>query len=827
MQLRESIRRRPDLTIGLALAVLGALIYLPYLGAFPLWDPWEPHYSQVAWEMKNHRTWLDPYYRDINNWWSKPILMLWILRASFELLWDSNRAFATHELYARLPFAILAIAGGVAHFDWVRRLYGRAVGALSAVVLITGAQYLLIGRQVMVDMVMVFAYSNAMGYLAVGLLSEDTPDSRKRRASATFRDFVRHDWPYVAFWSLQAFAILAKGFVPPVLALLALASFALVTLPPDATPHQRVSYWVKRGAIALGLLTLVGVVLLVFLQRVAHTKEQRELTIGLVTAATALLIVLGCFGDWAPSRHARQLLARMHASWGVPLCLAIAAPWYVFMTLRHGWHYWYTFIFFHHLGRAAGEINLPAGTFDFYLRNLGFALYPWTGFFIAGLVPFIAHCHPHRSAPERRNLYVLCLIAAPLAFFMLSGTKFAHYVFPLIPASAVVVAASLVWLMRGNHGAASGKPASCGPADDHRGTLAVVSLLSTLVFVVLLGDVRHDVRHLLRLFVYYFNRATPFDYQPAAAFTLLGLPVIAVTVALAFSRFVARWHLAVLGASAALFACYLGWVTMPAMGATYSYRPAYDAYRACANDGEPIGQYNNWPQPERSVMFLFQNRAQHLNSDAAAIVFLSQKGRKFVIVDKPRLADLRRVARQLNLPLHVVFDDHPYVRLVSTEPTCRTTPTKPAHVLGELPAKVTPIDANFDGKVRLHGWRVSRETVHPGEAVALTLYFEALAPIEHDLKILVHADNAAFPGHRVIADHFPAQGALPTRGWQEGRIIEDEFTLHVPLDYPFESFFVWAGLYAGSDRLPLSNNPANDGANRVRGPLIFVNREPH
>src|SRR5689334_2847451 len=118
-----------DRTLGLLLLGVAAAIFLPRLGAYPLWDPWEPHYSQVAWEMAERHTWLDPWYRNQNNWWSKPILMLWCLRASFAVLWDPVQHFADNELAARLPFALIAMLGAVLQYDWVRRLYGRRVGA--------------------------------------------------------------------------------------------------------------------------------------------------------------------------------------------------------------------------------------------------------------------------------------------------------------------------------------------------------------------------------------------------------------------------------------------------------------------------------------------------------------------------------------------------------------------------------------------------------------------------------------------------------------------------------------------------------------------------
>lgn len=170
------------------LAAIGALIYLPFLGSYPLWDPWEPHYLQVAWEMREHHTWLDPVYRNEFNWWSKPILLLWLTRLGI-IPWDSVNHFGDHELWARLPFALVAIAGGLLQFDWVRRLYGRTAGFVAGLALITAPQYLMIGRQVMIDVTFVMAYGASMGYLAVGLFTPrpelapaDAPRSTRWRA---------------------------------------------------------------------------------------------------------------------------------------------------------------------------------------------------------------------------------------------------------------------------------------------------------------------------------------------------------------------------------------------------------------------------------------------------------------------------------------------------------------------------------------------------------------------------------------------------------------------------------------------------------------------
>jgi 4-amino-4-deoxy-L-arabinose transferase-like glycosyltransferase len=822
---RKVAERHLDLIISLSLGLLGALIFLPRLGAFPLWDPWEPHYSQVAWEMQNRHTWLEPFYRNTDNWWSKPILMLWLLRASFALFWDSNHAYGAHEFCARLPFALTAIAGAILQYGWVRRLFGRAVGALSAVVLLTSAQYLLIGRQVMVDMLMVVAYGNAMGYLAVGLLTNIAVGGGERSPLPHRFTRLKRTWPFLVFWVLQALAVLAKGFVPPLLAILVVGSFALLTFGSDTRGTSGASRpWSRLIAKRIGgaalLLCVTAFAVRFVLTQATWAKEQRELGLALVIAAAVASAFLVVLQDFGPSIHARTLLSRIGVGWGLPLFLAIAAPWYVYMTARHGWPYWQQFIFFHHLGRAAGTISLPNGTFDFYLRNLGFALYPWTGFLVGSLVIFLGRCRASRGQAEQRNLYLLCLVAAPTAFFMLSGTKFAHYIFPIVPACSVIVAAGLVWLVQRGNAALRG-----AGAREYRGTVALFGLISCLVFIVLFNDVRHDIRHLLRLFVYYYNRTTPFEYHPAQALLEHAVLVLGTTCVFVFVRRVRTRDLVALGLCGTAFACHLGWVTMPAMDGTYSYKPIYEAYRESAAEGAPIGQYANWPQPERSVLFLFRNQAVHLNSDSAASLFLSRPGRRFVIVDRNRLADLRRVAKQINVPLHVIFDDHPYARLLSTEADPNPKRARRPHVLGELPADVTTTDVNFDGKIRLLGWRASPANVRPGQTAKVTFYYEAIAPIERDYEIFAHGDSPTSAGHRLNADHLPARGSLPTSGWQEGRIIEDEFEVHVPVNYPFESFFVWTGFFIGDDRLQLANSPPNGRDGRARGPLLFVSRD--
>jgi 4-amino-4-deoxy-L-arabinose transferase-like glycosyltransferase len=832
---------RPDLWLGLAVAALGALVFLPRLGGYPLWDPWEPHYTQVAWEMRNHATWMDPWYRDADDWWSKPILMLWMLRASLAALWDPIARFHDVELAARLPFALTAMGGAVLHFDWSRRLFGRAVGLVGALALLTAPMYVLIGRQVMADMPFVVAYSAGLGYLAVGMFTERRIAPASTRPVDRAVAWVRREWPFIAFWVLEALAVLAKGFLPPVLVVLVAAAYWIVTFRArdyaGLSVGRRLGPWLlRRGALSAAVLGAAG--LAVWALPDAHADE-RGLYAALIVATAALAVFLWVWRDTAPSRHALSLLERMRAGWGLPLLLAVAAPWFVFMSLAHGFPYWREFIYYHHLGRAAGTIDKPGGTFDLFVRQLGFGMFPWSAFLPLALVLFVRRSSAVRSVAERRNVFVLLAFLLPYLFFTLSATKFAHYIFPVVPFGVVLAASALVWLGRrgepwvplGESAPALGPPVPATAGGGvwwrgwgARGDLVAAAALTLVTFGILAHDLAIDFRLFLRLFLYYGNRATPPGYQPFILLQLLYAPAGVAIGLWLVSRWVRRAQVAVIGASALAVACYLSWVTLPAMGATFSYEPLVRAYERLARPGDPLGQFNDWQQPERSVLFLSQNRCVHLRTPALTREFLSRPGRKFILVDRDRLADLRKVAHEAGSALVVVADDHPYARLLSTEPSPETAAEVKTHLFHELPPGVTFLEASF-GSIHLLGYRVDPLEVRSGGTAHVSLYFRADAPVADDWDVLVHADNPASTQNRLRFDHEPLGGRHPTSAWRPGEVVEDVFDVSVPPDYPFTSFFVWIGLTQGERRLPLALGAPSDGENRVRGPLVRVRRD--
>lgn len=173
-----------DAMIALGLVLLAALLYLPFLGSYPLWDPWEAHYSQVAMEMIHHNTWWEPWYRkSTTSFWSKPILTFWLMISSLKTFRiDQVGSFAQAEFYLRLPIALMGATGVAFMFFFARRLWNRRTGVLAALVLATCPQYFLISRQIMVDIPFVVIQTIALGFFALGIFDPrpETDDEQER-----------------------------------------------------------------------------------------------------------------------------------------------------------------------------------------------------------------------------------------------------------------------------------------------------------------------------------------------------------------------------------------------------------------------------------------------------------------------------------------------------------------------------------------------------------------------------------------------------------------------------------------------------------------------
>src|SRR5438105_15453600 len=153
------------LTIGFC--ALAAFLYLPWLGATGFWDPWEPHYGEVAREMIARGDYIHPWWE--SSWFfSKPALDLWLMAAGM-LVANTDGPDRWPGVYTewcvRLPYALIMALGVVLLFVAANRLLSRRSAVLGAVAMLTSPLFVFLARQAVPDPLFVGLLSGAMASL--------------------------------------------------------------------------------------------------------------------------------------------------------------------------------------------------------------------------------------------------------------------------------------------------------------------------------------------------------------------------------------------------------------------------------------------------------------------------------------------------------------------------------------------------------------------------------------------------------------------------------------------------------------------------------------
>jgi len=182
----------------LALCAFAALLFVPWLGATGFWDPWEPHYGEVAREMIARGDYLHPWWESAY-FFSKPALDLWLMAAGMLAV---NAAGPDRwvgpftEWGVRLPFAAISALGAILLFVAASRLISRRAALLGALATLTAPLFVMLVRQAVPDPVFVGLLSAAMGCLLIVLFSEEAGPG----------------WA-IAFYCFVGLATLSKGLL--------------------------------------------------------------------------------------------------------------------------------------------------------------------------------------------------------------------------------------------------------------------------------------------------------------------------------------------------------------------------------------------------------------------------------------------------------------------------------------------------------------------------------------------------------------------------------------------------------------------------------------
>jgi 4-amino-4-deoxy-L-arabinose transferase-like glycosyltransferase len=187
----------------------------------------------------------------------------------------------------------------------------------------------------------------------------------------------------------------------------------LLAQHPLATPKsQRAWMWFAWAAMAVAILTkgLIGIALP-----------------GLVLVVYTLVA-----RDWAVWR-------RLHLVSGALLMLAVAAPWFVLVSLRNP--EFAQFFFIHeHWQRYTSTVHQRGAPVWYFVPQLLAGFLPWLGLTLR--IGAVVR-HEPRGAGFRPALWLAVWAAAIFVFFSLSSSKLPGYIIPIYPALAVLAALAL------------------------------------------------------------------------------------------------------------------------------------------------------------------------------------------------------------------------------------------------------------------------------------------------------------------------------------------------------------------------------------------------
>ncbi len=659
---------------GFWLVIVAAVLLLPCMGSFSLW------WAQDGW------------------FWSKPVLDFWI-QAIFmaalgvhyepgEMLHGLGGRDAHPEWVVRAPIFLLSVLAVYLLYKGVSKVFGRRAGFLGGVVLLTMTDWWSLAHQTMTDMPFVGATTSAMGLMLLGLYTPEDEEVRLHEVTAG-----KTVWR-LSTWHLVFGAILVCA-IPQILYLVS-RNLTLVLHGPG--PHLlRAHYDEFRSGSGLGNCgqpgneaCTPGVAAMIppdlrqnvagLVPRVMRLFLAYEPTLQALTWSIVLVLLL--FLSWG-ERRARRLaylaawffaalatLAKGPAGFGLPiLCglayvattkrwrelarfelasgllivLLIALPWGVAMFVRHGPGFTQRLVTHDMVDRAFSHVHdTNEGddtSFRFYVWQLGYALFPWTGLAPLGLVYSLRRSDAAAGGRGEASIFLLMWFLFAFALFSFMGTKFHHYIFPAVPPVAMLVGIALDDAL--GDGALLGQPTAArrgGRAAHEQLMFAAAAVAGALILAVVGRDLvikpdgadQPGAIRLLHLYTYNYRRPWPdsVDFSVAlAAFAVVG---VALGLALAVRRIRSHAVVAFLG-FALVWAAWGLDVYMVKLAPHWGQHELFAAYYASrSGPDEPIVAYQmNW----KGENFYSGNRlATFVSSGAAMTNWLKQQREKGVHV---------------------------------------------------------------------------------------------------------------------------------------------------------------------------------------------------
>ncbi len=486
---------------GFWLIVFCCVLYLPALGAHGLVDPWETHYGEVSRDILARDDWITIWWAEEGYFVSKPILDFWmqaLVMAIFGVKYLPDGMIAPGsiggeptrpEWIVRLPSLALAVIALYLAYRAVSQVRGRRAGLISALVMATMGDYFMLAHQSITDMPFVASITAAMSLLIIGLTTDDDRTVKATRikvfgSTLTISAFHLAMGIVLVCALPQAIYLISRnatlvtkggpifglGFSPH-LDEYRPGNGRLCWLPPTAGDTyerlMRIGKWpcdldkiahkemqpALQGSIWLGLLAL-----LLILNRNERRISRLCFTVAWVFAGIStmgkgvagILLPIGVAGTYIVCARKWRDLLRLELAGGLIVLATVAAPWFVAMYGRMGDNFIQQ-LFVHHMWKRALDHVHDTNTGDdvsirYYVWQLGYAFFPWTGLVPAGLIWWArdrwGQAKKIFTVEEQRQrdvtIFLVMWFVFAFGLFSYMKTKFHHYVFPAVPAAAML-----------------------------------------------------------------------------------------------------------------------------------------------------------------------------------------------------------------------------------------------------------------------------------------------------------------------------------------------------------------------------------------------------
>ncbi|MBU0550877.1 glycosyltransferase family 39 protein [Myxococcota bacterium] len=436
-----------DWRVVVGLAGLLAALYLPGIGAYGLYDPWETHYGEVARNMVETHNYIDPFWgspwdpdgvkREREGFYSKPPLIMWMMAAGMNV-------FGFNELGVRALFPVLAIMALLAIYLAVSRFYHRRAGLIAAGITGMLPIYSIMSRQAVTDGPMVSIMIIGVMSLLIGLFY--VKEDEKASSLLYWSTFVL----FLSVVLGQLWIILALDRSPDVIR----------SAPEGRNILQAFQFWIselfavgrgKGWVIALALSPLGAWAA----WRVARQRRRRMLYIYIFYIACGLTVPAKGWLAWAPMGGAILGYMVVTGEWrifkwvdvptGLLIVFMTGHPWTIAMLGGHHPEWYKRFWVHDHQNRLfAGVHSIDDGGFEYFFKWIGYGMFPWIGLLPGAIARVLGHLRRSkvRDYTVQQKFEIFVFIWAIFTFFLFtkSSTKFHHYIFPGIPPLAILTA---------------------------------------------------------------------------------------------------------------------------------------------------------------------------------------------------------------------------------------------------------------------------------------------------------------------------------------------------------------------------------------------------